>query len=87
MPGWLWLADRIPTTSTQKIQKHQIFEPGVDPRTLSRTESFHGSHRSALKALLAGACDVARTCAGADADGTKGLGNRNACVGVLCRIA
>ncbi len=34
-PGWVWLADQIPTTSTQKIQKHQIFEPGVDPRRLS----------------------------------------------------
>ena len=33
-PGWVWLTDSIPTTSTQKIQKHQIFEPGVDPRTL-----------------------------------------------------
>lgn len=34
-PGWLWLTDSIPTTATQKIQKHQIFEPGVDPRTLN----------------------------------------------------
>ena len=34
-PGWLWLTDSIPTTATQKIQKHQIFEPGLDPRTLS----------------------------------------------------
>jgi crotonobetaine/carnitine-CoA ligase len=33
-PGWLWLTDQIPTTSTQKIQKHQIFESGIDPRTL-----------------------------------------------------
>lgn len=33
-PGWLWLADSIPTTSTQKVQKHQIFEPDVDPRQL-----------------------------------------------------
>jgi crotonobetaine/carnitine-CoA ligase len=33
-PGWLYLTDRIPTTATQKIQKHQIFEPGLDPRTL-----------------------------------------------------
>lgn len=33
-PGWFWVTDRLPTTSTQKIQKHQIFEPGVDPRTL-----------------------------------------------------
>jgi crotonobetaine/carnitine-CoA ligase len=31
-PGWLWITDQIPTTSTQKIQKHQIFEPGSDPR-------------------------------------------------------
>ncbi len=31
-PGWLWLTDEIPTTSTQKVQKHQIFEPGTDPR-------------------------------------------------------
>jgi acyl-CoA synthetase (AMP-forming)/AMP-acid ligase II len=33
-PGWLWLTDQIPTTSTQKVQKHQIFEPGIDPRAL-----------------------------------------------------
>ena len=33
-PGWVWITDHIPTTSTQKIQKHQIFEPGSDPRTL-----------------------------------------------------
>jgi acyl-CoA synthetase (AMP-forming)/AMP-acid ligase II len=33
-PGWVWVTDHIPTTSTQKIQKHQIFEPGSDPRTL-----------------------------------------------------
>ncbi|WP_372828004.1 AMP-binding protein [Polaromonas sp.] len=33
-PGWLYLTDSIPTTATQKIQKHQIFEPELDPRTL-----------------------------------------------------
>jgi acyl-CoA synthetase (AMP-forming)/AMP-acid ligase II len=33
-PGWIWLTDHIPTTSTQKIQKHQIFPPDVDPRQL-----------------------------------------------------
>ncbi len=33
-PGWIWLTDRIPTTATQKIQKHQLFEPGIDPRKL-----------------------------------------------------
>ena len=33
-PGWLMLVDSIPTTSTQKVQKHQLFEPGIDPRQL-----------------------------------------------------
>ncbi len=33
-PGWLWFTDALPTTGTQKIQKHTIFPPEVDPRTL-----------------------------------------------------
>lgn len=33
-PGWIWFIDQIPTTGTQKIQKHLIFKPGVDPTTL-----------------------------------------------------
>ncbi|MFT3804922.1 MAG: AMP-binding protein [Burkholderiaceae bacterium] len=33
-PGWVWFTDQIPTTGTQKIQKHAIFGPGTDPRTL-----------------------------------------------------
>ena len=33
-PGWVWFTDAIPTTGTQKIQKHSIFGPGVDPRTV-----------------------------------------------------
>ncbi len=33
-PGWIWFAAEIPTTGTQKIQKHRIFPPGQDPRTL-----------------------------------------------------
>ncbi len=47
---------------------------GIDPRTLFRTETFHGSHRGATQALLDGACDVAGTYARADQDGevTKG---------------
>ena len=47
---------------------------GVDPRTLFRTETFHGSHRSAIKALLEGACDVAGTYARADANGDVTVG-------------
>jgi len=42
---------------------------GIDPRTVFRTETFHGSHRGAIKALLEGACDVAGTYARADATG------------------
>ena len=33
-PGWIWFTDALPTTGTQKIQKHTIFAPQVDPRTL-----------------------------------------------------
>jgi crotonobetaine/carnitine-CoA ligase len=33
-PGWILFVDDLPTTGTQKIQKHRIFEPGVDPRSL-----------------------------------------------------
>ncbi len=32
-PGWLWFTDEIPTTGTQKVQKHQLFSAGSDPRT------------------------------------------------------
>ncbi len=31
-PGWMWFADKLPTTGTQKIQKHEIFPAGSDPR-------------------------------------------------------
>ena len=41
-PGWLYLTDSIPTTATQKIQKHQIFEPGLDPRTLAGMMDLRG---------------------------------------------
>ena len=34
-PGWWWFADEIPTTGTQKIQKHRIFPAGSDPRALA----------------------------------------------------
>ncbi|WP_137920941.1 AMP-binding protein [Hydrogenophaga sp. 2FB] len=32
-PGWLLFTHEIPTTGTQKVQKHQLFSAGVDPRT------------------------------------------------------
>lgn len=31
-PGWLWFTNDIPTTGTQKVQKHQLFAVGIDPR-------------------------------------------------------
>ncbi len=33
-PGWIYFTDSLPTTGTQKIQKHQIFPTGTDPRGL-----------------------------------------------------
>lgn len=33
-PGWMLFVDCIPTTGTQKVQKHQIFPPEVDPRLI-----------------------------------------------------
>ena len=33
-PGWIYFTDALPTTGTQKIQKHQIFPAGSDPRAL-----------------------------------------------------
>jgi acyl-coenzyme A synthetase/AMP-(fatty) acid ligase len=31
-PGWIHFVENLPTTGTQKIQKHQIFTDGADPR-------------------------------------------------------
>lgn len=42
---------------------------GVDPRSVFRTETFHGSHRATMQALADGACDVAGTYARSDDKG------------------
>ncbi len=42
---------------------------GIDPRTFFRTETFHGSHRAVVRALVEGACDVAGTYARTDGKG------------------
>lgn len=47
---------------------------GIDPRTIFRTETFHGSHRATLQALVDGACDVAGTYARADESGEVTVG-------------
>lgn len=36
-PGWIQFVATLPTTGTQKIQKHQIFPAGTDPRGLPGT--------------------------------------------------
>jgi crotonobetaine/carnitine-CoA ligase len=33
-PGWVHIVDTLPTTGTQKIQKHTIYAAGVDPRSI-----------------------------------------------------
>jgi acyl-coenzyme A synthetase/AMP-(fatty) acid ligase len=34
-PGWLHIVESLPTTGTQKIQKHTIYGPGTDPRSIA----------------------------------------------------
>ena len=36
-PGWIRFLPSLPTTGTQKIQKHHIFPAGTDPRSLPDT--------------------------------------------------
>ena len=33
-PGWVHIVQSLPTTGTQKIQKHNIYPVGTDPRSL-----------------------------------------------------
>jgi crotonobetaine/carnitine-CoA ligase len=34
-PGWVHIVDSLPTTGTQKIQKHSLYPPGTDPRDVA----------------------------------------------------
>lgn len=34
VPGWFMFLETLPVTTTQKVQKARIFEPGIDPRRL-----------------------------------------------------
>ncbi len=56
------------------VPRVKLAHLGEDPRSLFRTETFHGSHRSAIQALLEGACDVAGTYAQADEKGNVSAG-------------
>jgi acyl-CoA synthetase (AMP-forming)/AMP-acid ligase II len=35
-PGWIHIVQSLPTTGTQKIQKHNIYPAGTDPRALPK---------------------------------------------------
>jgi crotonobetaine/carnitine-CoA ligase len=39
-PGYVAIVDSLPTTATQKIQKHSLFPRGVDPRTLAGVQDL-----------------------------------------------
>ncbi len=34
-PGWIHIVDALPTTGTQKIQKHSIYPDAIDPRSVA----------------------------------------------------
>jgi phosphate/phosphite/phosphonate ABC transporter binding protein len=59
---------------------------GVDPRTVFRTETFHGSHKAAMQALSEGACDVAGTYAQAGEDGKVTAGAWSEVEGAEVRV-
>lgn len=59
---------------------------GVDPRSVFRTETFHGSHRAAIEALIEGACDVVGTYARGDAGGADSSGAWSEVVGADVRV-
>lgn len=59
---------------------------GVDPRTAFRTETFHGSHRAAMTALVEGACDVAGTYAQSDEAGNVSAGAWSEIEGATVRV-
>jgi crotonobetaine/carnitine-CoA ligase len=44
-PGWILVVDTLPTTATQKIQKHAIFGPGTDPRLAPGVVDLRGFKR------------------------------------------
>lgn len=59
---------------------------GIDPRTLFRTETFHGTHAKAIEALRDGACDVVGTYARADAEGAVSSGAWTSIDGASVRV-
>jgi acyl-coenzyme A synthetase/AMP-(fatty) acid ligase len=46
-PGWMHFVDSLPTTGTQKIQKHVIYPGGIDPRTVAGVIDLRARKRRA----------------------------------------
>ncbi len=46
-PGWIWFAAELPTTGTQKLQKHMIFAGVADPRGVAGMLDFRGQKKRA----------------------------------------
>lgn len=44
-PGWILFLDELPVTGTQKVQKHAIFGPDVDPTALSGAYDFRSKKK------------------------------------------
>jgi len=39
-PGYILFMDDLPVTGTQKVVKHKIFDPAIDPRKLTGVYNF-----------------------------------------------
>lgn len=50
-PGYLIFRESLPTTGTQKVQKSQIFEPGLDPRQISGCIDLRGRKRNKRRVI------------------------------------
>ncbi|MEZ5787601.1 MAG: AMP-binding protein [Xanthobacteraceae bacterium] len=44
-PGWIHIVDSLPTTGTQKIQKHSLYPQGTDPRGVDGVIDFRALKR------------------------------------------
>jgi len=44
-PGWIHIVESLPTTGTQKIQKHSVYPIGVDPRGVAGVMDFRALKR------------------------------------------
>ncbi|RYF71962.1 MAG: hypothetical protein EOO22_11660, partial [Comamonadaceae bacterium] len=50
-PGWILLVDQLPTTGTQKVQKHALFPRGIDPRRVDGVHDLRALKKRPPRAL------------------------------------